>query len=347
MRDTKLVITQPFEKLKQEHITFSLTTIVRLQKLGADAHSLYVHYCTTAKLQSIATGKYRNTIKATSTYSMNGLNMTSARFSKAKKLLLTNGFIEDYKPRDKKGQIIRHYIKIHYFLKNVILEEDTNETHPIENPEGGVPTMWETQNEENHDTNTKDKKGNTIDKKRNSTNEKVNNIIIASQKVSLDEKENQEETAPTDNIMIGNHNRISQEEQQAQEIIDAIKAEYSLDLKNPKKWEQQITDIAELQKELPRTTKDFVNCVQSLLKNPFYKQIHLSLVLSAIRKMPTNTKNRINEDDEEKWGTTADEFLTELFKQDAKRNGTTPEIEKQKFDEEQKVYQELKAEGKM
>ena len=132
--------------LDQELISLTMTTLSRLLKLGNDPTLLYLFLVRTAKLQNnssvYATNKFISDKK--------GLGWNRHKVSQVKQLLEEEGFIEPVVRKDEKsGQIVGHYIKVHYISTR-------SENHTVDEPHGG-----------SSNTNTIDKKINTIDEKPN------------------------------------------------------------------------------------------------------------------------------------------------------------------------------------
>uniref|UniRef100_A0A6M3LME4 Uncharacterized protein n=1 Tax=viral metagenome TaxID=1070528 RepID=A0A6M3LME4_9ZZZZ len=150
--------------LDDEIVVLHFLTLIRLLDIDSDACSLYMFYIKTAKLQKT------KRIFATNIFASKGLRWGKEKLSKAKKILIDNGFIEKVIKKDEHGKIIGNYLDIHY-LKDVNLalisglKTGRPETGTAENRDGGKP-----------DTNALDKKINTIDKNINAEDEKREDI---------------------------------------------------------------------------------------------------------------------------------------------------------------------------
>lgn len=104
----------------------------------ADLIALYTFYYYTAKWQMT------NELKATTTYTADGLKWGKDKVRKVKKQLVEYGLIEDVQQRDASSKIIGHYIKLNYIFKNTTVMEIAN--HPTKKPEcGGVHSMAKTE----------------------------------------------------------------------------------------------------------------------------------------------------------------------------------------------------------
>lgn len=95
----------------------------------ADLIALYTFYYYTAKWQNA------NQLKATTTYTADGLKWGKDKVRKVKKQLVEYGLIEDVQQRDGSSKIIGHYIKLNYIFKNATVSE--MQSHPRQKPECG------------------------------------------------------------------------------------------------------------------------------------------------------------------------------------------------------------------
>lgn len=153
--------------LDKDLITVTQTTLVRLYALSADAATLYVFYCNTAKLQANRIG-YTNKIKATDTYCRRGLKWGEKKFYKAKKILLDNNFIKKIIDKKAGGQVKGWYIQVNYLLK-------PQSSFPESGPQSSFPEsgFWET---------------NAVNKNRNAVNKKKKNPTKISSLINKSEK---------------------------------------------------------------------------------------------------------------------------------------------------------------
>lgn len=96
---------------EHDRILVTLKTYERFLILGKDASSAWMLYCfyfykarKDGTNQPWATDNY--------CYNEKGLNWSKDKFTKIKKLLIENGFIETIKRRNEKGRITGHYIRV-------------------------------------------------------------------------------------------------------------------------------------------------------------------------------------------------------------------------------------------
>lgn len=110
--------------LTEETIRFVLTN------LGSDALALYVAYVGVVQWQQT------NRVRATTGFMAERMGWGKEKLKKVKKLLVDNGYVEDYKKRNEENKIIGWYVQVKYLVR--IKEETTRpENHPLENPTGG------------------------------------------------------------------------------------------------------------------------------------------------------------------------------------------------------------------
>lgn len=177
------MMSQPTTNLfENEVINIHTTTVVRLLSFGADPFTLYMFYVVTAKRQSIAQNKNVNPVKSAKKYCMQGLEWGEDRFLNAKKILLENGFVEDYLDRDEAGTIRGHYIFLHYLSPSY----NSYKPLPSEPSAGCDPVMGF------RGTNTIDEKTNTIDTNKDT----LSNPITLEQKVGQEARTSHSNDAP-------------------------------------------------------------------------------------------------------------------------------------------------------
>ena len=133
--------------------TITASRLLKMGKIGVNAFTLYNFYCWVASWQMT------NRVKANDKFCMKGLHWGRDKFRLAKNLLIKEKIIEVKNRRNEKGQIVAHYIHIH-FLNGFTRSP---EIHSMVKPQGGKqPT----------NTTSIDKKGNAIDKNKYTTTSK-------------------------------------------------------------------------------------------------------------------------------------------------------------------------------
>ncbi len=112
--------------INEEPVVISKATIdilLQQDKFSSDAIALYVFYYYTAKWQKT------NCPRCTTGYVGKALSWGGDKIQRAKKILLTNGLIEDVVAKDDNNKIIGHYIKVNFIWKRGTVEQSP--THPV------------------------------------------------------------------------------------------------------------------------------------------------------------------------------------------------------------------------
>ncbi len=105
-----IFVNEFLEDFLKEAIITNTRTISRLLKEehGSDALTLYAFYCYCSSRQRTTS------VYATDYFCRKGLHWGETRFRRAKKLLIDLNVITPKVLKDKKGQILKHFIRIHY-----------------------------------------------------------------------------------------------------------------------------------------------------------------------------------------------------------------------------------------
>lgn len=110
-------------QIDRDIIVLTTKTVEFLLSGCPDSLVLYIFYMKNAKIQET------NSIWNTNTFGMKGLGWGVDRYNKAKKFLIDNGFIDEVKRRNDKGQIEGHYLKINYLFKKETVEDIINQKY--------------------------------------------------------------------------------------------------------------------------------------------------------------------------------------------------------------------------
>lgn len=160
-------VTYVINEFEKEIIVFNTATCLRLFELGNDPTLLYLFYVKTAKIQET------NSVHATNSFCKKGLGWGDHRFNKTKQLLLDEKLIENVTKRDEKGQLIGHFVRIHYLkcnkksIKSNTPSSDAP-THKVDSTSHWVEPAcgWGETNAFNKNINADDKNTNAFNKKK-------------------------------------------------------------------------------------------------------------------------------------------------------------------------------------
>lgn len=98
-----------------------------LRELGSDALALYMAYVGISQWQKTTK------IKATISFMANRMNWSEERVRKVKKQLSSNGYVKDFKKKNKEHKIVGWYVEVSYLVQNHTMENPTG----WEEPQGG------------------------------------------------------------------------------------------------------------------------------------------------------------------------------------------------------------------